>query len=334
MTTATEPTRLSVTLVRDPTASDAPRDVRALARRQNGVISREQLVELGVRPNGGRDQVVSGRWQRILPGVYLTNSGEVSFRQRCWAASLYAGPEAAITGAASAYLDRIIDSPPRTVDVVVPHDKRVISPEDWLAIRQTRRPFIVPDRRPAQTTTSFAALVRTQSATSADEVVAILTETARADGTAAHLRAEATAWNRLRWRAVVMAVLAPEEEGHESILEWSFTRLVLRAHHLPEPRRQVWVRTGRQQVRVDGLDDTWGLRIELDGRIHEGKTAEDIWRDNEATVTYGQPTLRFRWRHVLGSPCSSALLVERGYRMRGWPGRGTPCRPDCPVGRS
>ncbi len=333
MSSPEHPPRVSTRDVRDPSSSTTPADLRTLIRRQHGVVTRQQLADAGVRPDGAGEQVEAGRWRRILPGVYLTNSGELSFRHRCWAAVLYAGPRAAVTGAASAYLDRVIDRAPSLVDVVVPHDARVRSPVDWLRIRQTRRRFVIPSRRPAQTTMAFAALVRTEAADSADEVIAILTETARAAGTSNDLRAEATAWNRLRWRSVVSAVLAPQEDGHESILEWHFTRRVLRPHDLPEPTRQRWVRTGRSRIRVDGLEETWGLRFELDGRLHQGRTEEDIWRDNEATVIHGQPTLRFRWRHVLGRTCVSAALVERAYRMRGWTGRGRPCGPSCPVGR-
>lgn len=332
MSTDTAPQQLGASSLRDLTSADTPSHLRDLIRSQGGVVSRRQLEETGVRADAGREQVRAGRWKRVLPGVYLTNTGTVSFRHRCWAAVLYAGPRAAITGAASAYLDHVVDRAPTQIDVVVPHGRHLVSPASWLAIRRVRRSFVIPSRRPAQTTMSFAALVRTEAATTADQVVAILTETARAAGTTKYLRAEALTWNRLRWRSVITAVLAPHEEGHESILEWKFTQLVLRAHDLPEPARQKWVRTGKHRVRVDGLEETWGLRFELDGRIHEGKTDDDVWRDNEATVTYRQPTLRFRWRHVLGEPCAVAHLVERAYRQRGWRGRGRPCGPDCPVG--
>jgi hypothetical protein len=43
----------------------------------------------------------SGRWQKILPGIYLAATGTVTIEQRQMAALLYAGPGAVLTGAAA-----------------------------------------------------------------------------------------------------------------------------------------------------------------------------------------------------------------------------------------
>ena len=42
-----------------------------------------------------------GPWQELLPGVYLTNRGEITARHRAAAGFLYAGPGIAVTGAAA-----------------------------------------------------------------------------------------------------------------------------------------------------------------------------------------------------------------------------------------
>lgn len=326
-------TLLPTAAIRDLDSAQTPQHLRALVSEQEGVLSRVQLEEAGVRPDVGREQVRQRRWQRILPGVYLTNTGRPSFRHRCWAAVLHGGQAAILTGTAAAHLDGVVDRPPGRIEIAVPHGYRIRSSGDWLVVRQVRAPLDPPIGRPARTSRWFTALLRTQSATNEDEVIAILTETARASGTVVPLRAEARRWKRLRWRSVITAVTAPDEAGHESVLEWKFTHLVIRAHGLPEPTRQAWERMGDRQIRVDGVAEEWGLGFELDGRIHEGRTEDDIWRDNHVLVTNERPTLRFRWPHILGRPCMSAVLVEQGYRMRGWPGRGRPCSTDCPVGR-
>src|ERR1700684_394303 len=70
---------------------------------QFGVVSRAQALECGVS-RGRLDHLVrpGGRWQRILPGVYVVNTGAVSADQRAMAALLYAGPKSLLTGAAAA----------------------------------------------------------------------------------------------------------------------------------------------------------------------------------------------------------------------------------------
>ena len=65
---------------------------------QFGVVSRAQAIECGVS-RGRLDHLVrpGGRWQRILPGVYVVNTGAVSADQRAMAALLYAGPKSLLT---------------------------------------------------------------------------------------------------------------------------------------------------------------------------------------------------------------------------------------------
>ncbi|WP_454295727.1 hypothetical protein [Salana multivorans] len=305
--------------------------LRGLIYAQDGVVSREQLVATGLAVGFGQDRVRSGRWQRLAVGVYLTNSGIVTFTHRCWAAVLHAGAGAAITGDAAAYLDHSVDRPPQRIDVVVPHGRRVRAPGPDVVVTRTRIPYTI-EERPPRTSAVTTALHRLRSADTATDVIAILTGAARALGSACPLRAEVARRTHVPWRGIVTAILAPENEGHESVLEWNFTTKVLTAHGLPVPRRQKRERLGQNQIRIDGISEEWGVRFELDGRLHEGKTDDDIWRDNEATVSHGQPTLRFRWLHVLGRTCETARQVERGYRSRGWSGHGRRCGTACPVG--
>ncbi|MGW2548453.1 type IV toxin-antitoxin system AbiEi family antitoxin domain-containing protein, partial [Kitasatospora sp. NPDC001574] len=68
-----------------------PPSLEELARRQQNVVTAGQL-----RARGVPSRVVSehcrrgGSWQRLLPRVYLLQSGEPSPEQRMWAALLYA----------------------------------------------------------------------------------------------------------------------------------------------------------------------------------------------------------------------------------------------------
>jgi hypothetical protein len=46
-----------------------------IRRRQEGAVSRAQLCARGVTPAAMRANVAAGRWQRPLPGVFVTFTG-------------------------------------------------------------------------------------------------------------------------------------------------------------------------------------------------------------------------------------------------------------------
>src|SRR5262249_59913521 len=80
-------------------------DRRALASllsRQHGVISRAQAMACGLGEEGIRYRLrVAGPWQRLLPGVYLTHTGQPTAEQREMAALLHAGSQGILTGKAA-----------------------------------------------------------------------------------------------------------------------------------------------------------------------------------------------------------------------------------------
>jgi hypothetical protein len=123
-----------------------------LARRQQNVITASQLRARGVPP-----RVVSehcrrgGPWQRLLPRVYLLQSGDPTPEQRMWAALLYAaqngreeggGTGAVITGAAALALYGFSGVPrlPAVtgVQVLVPRQRRLRDVGE-VRIRRTAR---------------------------------------------------------------------------------------------------------------------------------------------------------------------------------------------------
>jgi hypothetical protein len=108
---------------------------------QFGVVSRAQALDCGVS-RGRLDHLVrpGGRWQRILPGVYVMTNGAVSTDQRAMAALLYAGPRSLLTGAAAVRRHRLPCAGPHQVDVLVPEDVRVRSAGYVRIIRTGRMP--------------------------------------------------------------------------------------------------------------------------------------------------------------------------------------------------
>src|ERR1700728_4039009 len=108
---------------------------------QFGVVSRAQALDCGVS-RGRLDHQVrpGGRWQRILPGVYVMTNGAVTVDQRAMAALLYAGPKSLLTGAAAVRRHRLQCAGLNQVDVLVPEDVRVRSAGNVRIVRTGRMP--------------------------------------------------------------------------------------------------------------------------------------------------------------------------------------------------
>jgi hypothetical protein len=79
-----------------------------------------------------------GAWQKLLPGVYLTSTGEPTDTQRHVAALLYAGPESLITGLSAVDFHGIRGPRTKFVDVLVPAERRRVD-VGYVRIHRTRR---------------------------------------------------------------------------------------------------------------------------------------------------------------------------------------------------
>ncbi len=70
---------------------------RALLRlmaEQDGVINRRQALSSGLSDADLRRLVRRREWRRVHPGVFINHTGPLTWRQRAWAAVLYATPSA------------------------------------------------------------------------------------------------------------------------------------------------------------------------------------------------------------------------------------------------
>jgi hypothetical protein len=97
------------------------REIAWLLEYQRGALSRGQALSCGITPDGLRHRYrPGGPWQRLLPGVYLTSTGEPTSEQLQTAALLYAGPSSVITGPAALRHNRLRAPESRRIDVLVP----------------------------------------------------------------------------------------------------------------------------------------------------------------------------------------------------------------------
>src|SRR5579863_8856982 len=95
--------------------------LRRVLQVQYQVVTRRQAQLCGM-PASTLDRYVApgGRWQRLLPGVYLAVTGQATQQQREMAALLYAGPQSLITGAAAVRRHHLHAAGPDLVDVLIP----------------------------------------------------------------------------------------------------------------------------------------------------------------------------------------------------------------------
>lgn len=94
--------------------------MRALAERQYGVISRSQLLAVGVGKTGVRERLRTHRLIRLHRGVFAVGHRELRRQGHWFAAVLACGPGAALSHASAAALWNIRGSASATVDVTVP----------------------------------------------------------------------------------------------------------------------------------------------------------------------------------------------------------------------
>lgn len=318
--------------------SQLPFTLRNLARGQQGVISRSQVLRAGLTADMIKFRVRSERWRQLHPGVYATFNGVPGRGAQLWAAILSAGPGAALSHETAAELNRLIDKPSALIHVTVPWQRRIAPPPGVSLHRSSRADEIVlADSSPPRTGIEETVLDLTQTAATFDDVCGWVTRAFARDLTdEMRLYGAMRQRSKLRWRADLRELIAAAASGDHSVLEYRYDRDVERAHGLPEPVRQApFAGPNGKRGRRDRLYREYGLIVELDGRL--AHPAEDQWRhkarDNAAAVG-GAQTLRYGWTNVRWHPCATALQVAAVLRIHGWEGWPRPCSPGCPVERA
>ncbi|MCC2313535.1 type IV toxin-antitoxin system AbiEi family antitoxin domain-containing protein [Cellulomonas xiejunii] len=302
--------------------------VTALVVRQDGVATTAQLALGGVGPSVVARRVRAGHWQRVFRGVVVLQSGPLAWRQLARAALLAAGPGAALSHRSAGVVHGFVATPgPRVVVSVPAH--RAVRPQPGLDVRR-RRVMPRSGGRLRSVCREATVLDLVQEAPDEDAAVGVVCDAVRAGALPSRVVAEldARAWQR--HRALVVAVLGDPDARVESPLEHRYDR-VERTHGLPRSRGQVRQVVDGRWVRADRVFEGRGVRVELDGQLAHphGRTDRDVWRDNAVLVERAELTLRYRWRHVVSTPCETARQVATALRSRGWHGTVAACGPGC-----
>lgn len=304
--------------------------LRALLLRQEGVVSRRQLVALGAgKPH--LDRLVRRReLVRVHAGVYVEHTGPLTAPQRAWAAVLYAWP-------AALYLQSAVDppGPDALVHVAIDARRRVREPSGVRIHRVVGLDYLVAwNLSPPRVRVEPNVLELLHRATNKTDVVRLVTDAVHGRRTTAHrLRSALLDRPRIRRRSWVLQLLDDVEAGACSVLEHGYLARVERPHGLPRPSRQrVRIGTAGREYRDVEYDD-YGLVIELDGRLgHDAWVASgrDADRDLDDHAA-GRECVRLRWAQVFDHPCRTADRLAAVLRRRGWTGDVRRCGPDCIV---
>ncbi|MEI7055659.1 hypothetical protein WBG06_07565 [Nocardioides sp. CCNWLW239] len=326
----------------EKTENDLELDARDLAARrawaarelelQDGVASRAQLTWGGYTPNDIRRAVRRRELRQVHRGVYVAHTGPPTWRQRAWAAVLYAEP-AALCGPT-------ILEPRRTEDAVGPihiaidRRRRLAPPPDVVVHRVvglSRQMF--PGARPPRLTLEDNALLQARDATSEMEVIGLLTDTIGRRGVTTNaVRTALKRHSRLPRRAFIGDLLADVDSGTCSVLEHAYLTRVERAHGLPTATRQGERTTPTGRELRDVEYEAYGLVVELDGRLnHESWRAQgrDADRDLDDLALGGRLTARVRRPQVFETQCRTAARMAQLLRRRGWMERPKRCGDSC-----
>jgi hypothetical protein len=304
-----------------------------LLARQDGVITRRQVLASGMTDAAVTARLHSGRWQRLHDGVFLTSPVPSSFRQRAWAGVLAAGEGAAASHETAAVLLGLLPESdhPVTVSVVQARQPRRRA---GLVVRRRRRLTVVPGMTPPCTGPVDTVLDLVADCREPTDVVGLLTRFVDRGGvTVARLRAELADRPMQTWRALLLEVTEAAADGVRSPLEHRYRRDVELAHGLPRPTRQSSRRSDRGRYVRDLEYDVYRLLVELDGRLNHAdaeRVFRDMERDNVATLTQ-RATLRYGWADVAGRPCRVAAQVAEALQQRGWDRWPRRCGAGCTI---
>ncbi|MGW2041982.1 hypothetical protein [Streptomyces virginiae] len=283
------------------------------AQRQLNMATHHQLRQAGIPAAtiSGRSRR-GGPWQRLLPRVYLLQTGPPDTRQQALSAVLYAAPpstdplsgtDAALTGGAALALLGIRDAPPEPLDVLVRAPRSVAATGRVRPLSTARWPATitiagVPSTRPVRAATDFAT--RTDDP---DLVRSVLANVVQGGWCHPHdLHAELRA-GRIRHRPAVRTAAAELVAGVRSIAEGR-ARDALSATDLPAP---LW------NARLHGPDGSFlaspdaywpeeGVALEIDSA--EYHYSRDSW---QATL---RRRLRMEARGVLVVSTTPGILRE------------------------
>lgn len=298
-----------------------------LSAEQDLVVSRDQLAALGGDRHVVRHRVASGRWTAVGRRVVVLGTGELTFRQRLWVATLHSGPASALAGLSAAEADGLRGFSTPTLHTVVPHGADAADLVDTRAgvtvrVRQSRRlteRLVHPARLPRRLLLPEALVDAASGASSDDRArLLVIAPVQQRLLVAAELRAVVAGRPRLPRRALILEAVADVEGGAHSLPERRWARAI-RRHRLPEPTRQQLVRRADGTWYLDADFHPYGVGVEINGTQHllARAAAYDDHRRNvlgtggRLIITLPSHVVRHRVGEAVVA--TAAALLSRGW---------------------
>ena len=280
-----------------PNACDAccRRSVRSSrARRRCCAACRTARVDRYAAPGG--------RWQRLLPGVYLALTGTATQDQREMAALLYAGRRSLLTGAAAMRRHHLRPAGPDLVDVLIPWERSRQS-TGFVRIHRTQR---MPERLFVTGRIRFAKVPRAvadaaRSLTRFDDVRQVVCEAVQRRACSVAELTEELEAGPVKGSALFREALAEVGDGVRSVAEADFRLLILRSG-LPRPvfNAQLFDADGIFIATVDAWWQEAGVAAEIDSRAYHLAAADQdrTTERHDRLAAHGILTLHFAPRRV------------------------------------
>jgi very-short-patch-repair endonuclease len=282
--------------------------IAALAERQHGVVSRAQLLDLGVGSGAIKHRVAVGRLRPLRRGVYAV--GHRALRSEAWwmATVLAGGPGTVVAGRSAAELWRIRAGARAVVDVISQRRldqpglaaRRIVLAADEVTVERG-----IPVTTPARTLFDLAAVVlpdQLEAAFQEAEVRRLTSPTS--------LDALVARYPGRRGTRAIDALLAKHRAIGASIPTSVLQRRLLAlldAHDLSRPD----VNRITDHGELDAIWHEHKLIVECDGFATHGtrKAFEaDRARDRELVVA-GWRVVRVTWRQLRDEPDTIARQI-------------------------
>lgn len=316
---------------RDISARQARRNrIADEARAQSGLLTTSQLRALGITIPEIRAELAAQRWNEPSAHVVRVAPRRPGDRAAWWAAVLACSPRgraantctAALGGLTSLFAAGLegIDGD-GWIHIAAPKSSRPLPGPDGVRIHETRRwrdEDIVAEPIPRVRTSMAAVQAALWARTDREAALLLVAPVQQRLATSHAVRDALENVRRDKRRTFLRAVADEIVDGVRSRNELDFARMC-RARGLPEPSRQVVVRTASGRAYLDVRWDRWRVTVEIDGigHLRVDRWLDDSLRHNEIALT-GDVVLRVPSLGLRLDHDRHMDLVERALRGNGW----------------
>lgn len=280
-------------------------DIAERARRQHGVVSRGQLLELGMGRGGVAARIERGQLHRLHHGVYKVGYRRVSRKGRWMAAVLASGPATCLSHRSAARLWRLLPRGDEWPEVTCPPKRRarrhgIVVREAPVADDEREVVDAIPVTSPFRTIFDLAAVLKTRELERAfheaevrglrDRVpLPVLLERYPGRRGAGKLR------ELLDSRRPAGVTRNDFEEAFLALVD---------GHGLPRPRTNAHLALRGRFFEIDAAWELERVAVELDSRSVHGtpKNFESDRLRDRVLLAEGWRTMRITWRQLQEEP--------------------------------